>query len=60
MRNEAGQEALLEKMLELKSKLHANELREKAALLKIQMLGKAANTCAHTVSTMFEYLYKRF
>ena len=42
LRNEAGQEALLARMEELQAKLRANEQREKAALLKIKILGKCS------------------
>jgi hypothetical protein len=41
LRNEAGQENLLQKMEELQAKLRANELREKAALQKIALLTEA-------------------
>lgn len=49
MKNEAGQEALLEKMKELRSKLQANEQREKAALLKIKMLGITRLTYSYSM-----------
>lgn len=40
MKTEAGHASLLQRMQELQEKLKANEQRERAALLKIKMLGK--------------------
>lgn len=39
LKQDAGQNALLQKMEDLQTKLKANEQRERAALFKIKMLG---------------------